>query len=162
MLSLGRTLYLWRRERGLSQEALARLAGVSRPNLCVIEREGRDITLATLKRIARALQIRPGLLADGIPPRETSRKRWTRENLDRMARWLAGESFPLSGKERKFALLARSLMKRKLGLTGRYGRRLPRTAREERKDWLMAKAEFGISELENLLSRVQKISGLQS
>jgi len=49
-----------RKEKGLSQEKLARLANVSNNTIINIERgENNNPTTATLKKIARALGIEP-------------------------------------------------------------------------------------------------------
>jgi hypothetical protein len=41
---------------------------MSRPNLSAVERGDREVTLRTLRSLALALDIRPGLLADGVTP----------------------------------------------------------------------------------------------
>ncbi|MBI3318268.1 MAG: helix-turn-helix domain-containing protein [Candidatus Omnitrophica bacterium] len=68
MLPFSQTLWLWRVDRGLTQEALARRAGISRPNLSAIETGKREVSLRTLRALAAALEIPPGLLADGTGP----------------------------------------------------------------------------------------------
>lgn len=67
-LPFGQTILLWRLERGLTQEALARRAGLARPNLSAVERGRREVTLSTLRALAAALDVQPGLLVDGIAP----------------------------------------------------------------------------------------------
>ena len=68
MLPFGETVLAWRLARGMTQAALARAAGVPRPNLSAIERGDREITLKTLRALALALDVRPGILADGVAP----------------------------------------------------------------------------------------------
>ncbi len=68
MLPFGETVLVWRLTRGMSQEALARAASMSRPNLSAVERGDREVTLRTLRQLALALDVRPGILADGQPP----------------------------------------------------------------------------------------------
>lgn len=55
-----------REARGLSQEDLARMAGLHRTAISLIERSERDPRLATIVRVARALGIPPAELLDGI------------------------------------------------------------------------------------------------
>jgi len=165
MHPLGETIYLWRRERGLTQDELSRGAGISRPNLSRLEQGARDVTVGTLRRLAEALRVRPGWLVDGVPPEAPTRRRLSRESLDRIARWLTGgtrggKRASLSREEREIARMLQSLMKRKLGLTKDYGRSLPRTAREERENLVKAKIKLSRGEMQNLLSRVNKISSL--
>ena len=64
----GQTLFLWRLDRHLSQAALAQRAGIPRPNLSLMERGKREVTLGTLRALAVALDVRPGILADGVLP----------------------------------------------------------------------------------------------
>lgn len=86
MTPFGETLRLWRLERGWTQEALARRAGISRPNLSAIERGRREVNLRTLRALAAALEVRPGLLADGTAPSALPPLRSLgREALERVA-----------------------------------------------------------------------------
>ena len=52
----------------MTQVELARAARISRPNLSAIERGEREVTLKTLRALALALDVRPGVLADGQLP----------------------------------------------------------------------------------------------
>jgi transcriptional regulator with XRE-family HTH domain len=57
----------WARERaGLSQEALANEASVDRAAVSVFERGRRNPNLRTILRLARALELPPGVLVRGI------------------------------------------------------------------------------------------------
>jgi transcriptional regulator with XRE-family HTH domain len=57
----------WARERaGISQEALANNARVDRAAISVFERGKRNPNLRTLLRLARALEIPPGVLLRGV------------------------------------------------------------------------------------------------
>lgn len=57
----------WARERaGLSQEALANEAGVDRAAVSVFERGRRNPNLRTILRLARALELPPGVLLRGL------------------------------------------------------------------------------------------------
>ncbi|HEY2768812.1 MAG TPA: helix-turn-helix transcriptional regulator [Solirubrobacteraceae bacterium] len=57
----------WARERaGLSQEALANEAGVDRAAVSVFERGRRNPNLRTILRLARALELSPGVLLRGL------------------------------------------------------------------------------------------------
>jgi transcriptional regulator with XRE-family HTH domain len=57
----------WARQRaGLSQEALANEAAVDRAAVSVFERGRRNPNLRTILRLARALQLPPGVLLRGI------------------------------------------------------------------------------------------------
>lgn len=88
MLPFGQTLFLWRRDRGLTQAELARRAGIPRPNLSAIEQGRHEVSLQTIRRLAAALQVRPGVLVDGVPPGAPEGKRLpelSRGTVERLA-----------------------------------------------------------------------------
>ena len=64
--SLGTKIREFRKARGISQEALADLAGVHRTYLGGIERGERNVSLDNIVRIARALKVMPKELLSGI------------------------------------------------------------------------------------------------
>ena len=84
MVPFGEAVLLWRLQRGLTQEELARRAGVPRPNLSAIERGQREVSLKTLRALAVALGVRPGVLVDGIVPQEEAGG-LSREAMERIA-----------------------------------------------------------------------------
>jgi transcriptional regulator with XRE-family HTH domain len=55
-----------RLRRGLSQEALGYACGLHPTEISLLERAGRDPRLSTIVRLARALQLKPATLLDGI------------------------------------------------------------------------------------------------
>jgi transcriptional regulator with XRE-family HTH domain len=55
-----------RRERGLSQDALARACKLHRTEISLLERGEREPRLSTVVRLARALRHPPAALLDGI------------------------------------------------------------------------------------------------
>jgi transcriptional regulator with XRE-family HTH domain len=62
LVEFGRTVRRARRERDMSQEALARAAGLATKHVSEIERANRDVRLTTLLQIADGLGLRPGEL----------------------------------------------------------------------------------------------------
>ncbi|MBC8132615.1 MAG: helix-turn-helix transcriptional regulator [Deltaproteobacteria bacterium] len=84
MLPFAETVLAWRLARGMTQADLARASGVARPNLSAIERGDREVTLKTLRALAAALNVRPGVLADGCAP-NTGAPALTRASLERIA-----------------------------------------------------------------------------
>jgi transcriptional regulator with XRE-family HTH domain len=84
MAPFGETVLAWRVTRGLTQAELARRARVPRPNLSAIERGDREVTVRTLRSLALALDIRPGILVDGIMPGANAPP-LTRAALERIA-----------------------------------------------------------------------------
>ena len=158
---MGRALYLWRREKGLTQNQLSNLSGVSRPNLSAIEHGGRDLTVKTLRRLAGSLGISPGILVDGSAPQAAfSNKGLRRQSLDRIARALVGQAIKLNNDEDRIVHIVKPLIKRRLGLTSQYKRSLPRTARQEELAFVKAKAYLRTDELRSILNRVEKISSV--
>jgi transcriptional regulator with XRE-family HTH domain len=59
LLLLGRAVRAARKERGLSQEALADAAGVDRSHMGKIERGERNVTLLNVAKIAAAMNLKP-------------------------------------------------------------------------------------------------------
>lgn len=57
LLSGGNPVKVWREHRGLTQEALAAQAGISKAYLCQIETGKRDGSIKTLRIIAAALRV---------------------------------------------------------------------------------------------------------
>ena len=89
----GETVLAWRLERGLTQAQLARAAGMPRSNLSAVERGEREVTLKTLRALALALDLRPGVLADGLAPGSDAPP-LTRTGLERVASAAAGGTAP--------------------------------------------------------------------
>jgi transcriptional regulator with XRE-family HTH domain len=52
--------------KGLSQEALAELAGLHRTYVGSAERGLRNVSLHNILRLAKALEVTPGQLLDGL------------------------------------------------------------------------------------------------
>ncbi|MCE9624175.1 MAG: helix-turn-helix transcriptional regulator, partial [Deltaproteobacteria bacterium] len=84
-MNFGPRLKAWRLSKNLTQESLARKAGIPRPNLADIEAGRRDCTLKTLGRLAYALEMKPGELLDHSPHDETL---LDRHQIDEIARSL--------------------------------------------------------------------------
>lgn len=57
--TVGRNLRVYREERGLSQEAFARVLGVHRTYMGGVERGERNLTLKSVERIAERLDLEP-------------------------------------------------------------------------------------------------------
>jgi len=62
LVAFGRTVRKARRDRDLSQEALADEAGLSAKHIGEIERANKDPRLSTVLKIAKALELRSGEL----------------------------------------------------------------------------------------------------
>lgn len=109
MLSIGKTIYLWRTDRGFTQEQLARAAGIPRPNLSNLERGKQELSLKNLRRLASVLQITPGTLADGVSPLAAKGPlTFSRQELDRIAD-AAFEDKKLRGRQAKVVELLKIL-----------------------------------------------------
>jgi transcriptional regulator with XRE-family HTH domain len=152
MLPISRAVYLWRIKQGLSQQELAARAGLPRPNLSYIEQGARDVTLSTLRRLAEALGIRPGVLAEGIPPESYQSQVWSRENLDRLAHYFVGQKVRLNAREQKAAKLLQPL----------FNKAARRGARRADQSFLIAKCLFDPAAFKNLVTRVEKLKSVVS
>jgi transcriptional regulator with XRE-family HTH domain len=161
MLPLSRAIYFWRRARSFTQAKLARRTGISRPNLSAIERGSRDITVGTLRQFAQALQVRPGILVDGIPPGERASKRLTRGSMERIAEFViksgsASERPQLPPREREIAGLLVPLVSRKLRLQGFGVGRISRNRNFGVKEFELLKSKVSAAEFGSLLNRIDK------
>jgi len=155
MLTLGQSILLWRSHRGLSQQQLAEKARLSRPNLSAIESGKRDVTLGTLRILAAALEVRPGVLADGEAPGERTQRPLTRDLMERLAKAVAHERRHEGGDEQlvsDLALITRDRRDTRSGAPSsrRSGVRAANTA------WLRLKARCTPAELESLIRRVDE------
>jgi transcriptional regulator with XRE-family HTH domain len=55
--SFGASVKFWRNQLGISQEALAERSDMHRTYICDVERGSRNVSLETIERLARALEI---------------------------------------------------------------------------------------------------------
>ena len=142
----------WRLERGLTQALLAQKASVPQPNLCNLEMGKADPSLATLRRLAEALNLSVGRLVDEAPPVVDL----GRHGLDALVR----ASLGIASKERAPEALVRQLRSvfvnrnRVLGGT-RGGVGIEDKARTERR----LRAELGRSQWQEVVRRSEKLAG---
>jgi len=115
----------WRLARGMTQAHLAHAARIPRPNLSAIERGDREVTLKTLRALALALDLRPGVLADGIPP-VAANTPLSRARLERIARAAARGDQAADPREAALAGHLRQALSARIGAgaKGRPGRTL--------------------------------------
>jgi len=156
VLPFGQAVLLWRLHRGLTQDALARRAAISRPNLCAIERGRREVSLSTLRALALALQVRPGVLADGEPPVGASDAPPTlsRQRIERIADAVAGIRPTPEPTDRATVQALRAVLgHRTRALRRQWGR--PRTTRRaDLEAWTWLKSLYGRPAIQMLADRV--------
>ncbi len=156
MKPIGQTIFLWRSKRGFTQAQLALSSGVSRPNISAIEQGSRDLTVQTLRRIASALELNPGMLVDGISPEASIEKfKSDRYVLDRIARLATGEKLSASSEEKKIAADLASIMHSKLGHSKSAS--ALRGVRADEKVMHKLKTVLGPQIVKHLIQRVEKI-----
>lgn len=154
MVPFGQALWLWRRHRGLTQGALARRARLTRPNLSAIERGRREVSLRTLRALAWALEVRPGLLADGIPPAGQEPRRLSRQVLERIADAVAFERPLTQPEEQATAEGLRTLLGHRTR-AARHQRGRPRVGRREMlAAWGRLKSLYGQAAIQTIADRV--------
>ncbi len=122
MAPFGETVLAWRLARGLRQADLASMAKVSRPNLSAIERGDREVTLRTLRALALALEVRPGVLADGETPGAAAPP-LGRASMERIAIAAVRGQGALDERERRLAAELRGATTSKRQATSKRGRR---------------------------------------
>lgn len=152
MVPFGQAVLLWRLERGLTQEELARRAGLPRPNLSAIEGGRREVSLKTVRALAVALDVRPGVLADGIGPQEEEKAELSREAMERIAdAVIQNKSLP-EPKEQALAERLRHLVGSRLRAAG-MTRRAARLGRVSDRAWLLLSG-LPQAVIESLVARI--------
>ena len=154
MLPIGRTVYLWRSERRLTQEQLARTSGISRPNLSDLERGKRELSLKSLRGLASALGVTPGTLVDGILPLSLQGTlKFSRQELDRIADAVFGDK-KVGGQEARVAdllrILSRSRISAALKTSGK-----PIGKRRVNAAWAQFKSALSKETAQALLQRIE-------
>src|SRR5271168_4531815 len=78
----GTSVRTWRHRLGISQEELAGRAGLHRTYICDVERGARNVSLESIEKLARALEISTATLFTLLPsPGQAARPRVTEEGL---------------------------------------------------------------------------------
>ncbi len=149
MLPIGKTVYLWRTQRRLTQDQLSRAAGISRPNLSDLERGKRELSLKTLRLLAAALKVAPGTLVDGVPPLASEGPlEFSRRELDRIADAAFGDK-KLSGRQAEVVDLLKILASNQISKKSHSGKRRVNAA------WLQFKSALPREIVQALIQRIQ-------
>lgn len=149
MLSIGKTVYLWRSERGLTQDQLARATGIPRPNLSNLERGKQELSLKSLRRLAVILRVTPGTLADGIPPLALEGPlAFSRQELDRIAD-AAFEDKKLRGRQAEVVGLLKILASNRISKKLHSGKKRVSAA------WLQFKSALSRETANALIQRIE-------
>jgi transcriptional regulator with XRE-family HTH domain len=159
MIPFGHCLTLWRKKRGLSQAALAEKAGVPQPNLSDMERGEKEISLRTLRALALALEITPGVLADGLGPETEKALVLTRDRLERIAQAVAQGKLPTDPQEKQLAGGIAWLMKGRLRAAGQTQKRSSQKSSKTEAAWLTLSASYRPEEIQSLVERVSEKAG---
>ena len=156
MLPFDHAVVLWRLHQGLTQDALARRAGITRPNLSAIERGRREVSLKTLRALAAGLGVRPGLLVDGVAPTQAQggRPLLSRETIERIADAVAFDRPVAVPNEQVAAEALRTLLEHRTRAL-RHQRGRPRTGRRGALTaWLRLNGLYGRPAIQTLADRV--------
>lgn len=156
MLPFSQTVLLWRLERGLTQAELAQRARMARPNLSAIERGKREVSLGTLRALAVSLNVRPGVLADGLPPRASSKvpRRLSRESLERIADAVVYRTSVRDRDERVLAKLAGQIVKHRTAASRRRWARPHRGKRRAEMAWVRLESVYPPAVVRSLMQRI--------
>ncbi|MGH7772163.1 MAG: helix-turn-helix domain-containing protein [Candidatus Binatia bacterium] len=149
---------MWRLKRLLTQEELARRAGVPRPNLSAIERGQREVSLKTVRALAVALDVRPGVLVDGIVPQEEEEGRLSRQAMERIADAVIRKTPLADAKEQALADQLKYLVRSRLRAAGRVTKRAVRLGRVSDRAWLTV-SRYPEPAIESLVARILERRG---
>lgn len=154
MLTFGDNILLWRLRRSLSQERLAALAKIPRPNLSDIEKGKRDVTLSTIRSLAQALEVSPGTLVNGEPPTpEQWKENLTRESMERIASAVARGTYPKDSAERHISILVKEVLHCSLQYVQTRKKHLPLPGRKSNRAWLLLRAIYSAETINSLCMR---------
>lgn len=154
MITFGENILLWRLHKSLSQEQLAALSSLPRPNLSDIEKGKRDVTLSTIRSLANALRISPGTLVNGEPPEYKNRKGdFSRESMERIASSVAQRRPPESHTERQIYHLLEEILSCSLQCARTRQRHLLLPTRRGNRAWLLLRAQYSAETVNSLIMR---------
>ncbi|MDP1854337.1 MAG: helix-turn-helix domain-containing protein [Candidatus Omnitrophota bacterium] len=157
MITFGENIYLWRAFRGLTQEELAKKAGIPRPNLSAIERGKREITLTTLRSLAAALDVSPGSLVNGTAPLYFNKAMFSRKSLENIAQISLGKSAKFStAREKSISAMLSTIITNKVNAEEKKYTNTLKDRQSYITNWLILKSAVGRETLNNLLSRLDK------
>lgn len=158
MVTLAENIYLWRTYRGLTQERLAKKAGIPRPNLAAIERGKREPSLSTLRALAACLGVDAGKLIEGIAPINFHNSALSRESQEAIARASVGKpALRLTTQQKIISSLLSAVIKNKINANQSKFTRSPlKNRRVYIKDWLLLKSALSPQLLHKLLGQTDK------
>lgn len=153
MITFGQKIRLKRREAGLTQKELSSLCGIAQPNLSNIEKDACDVTVASLKRMAHALKVRPSELIDDAPA-QPNRTVFSRDKIERIAEAVVGGwSKGLTEEEAKLVRLFKQLLPRStsayVSLNGLHDA------------WLQLREVLNKKEIDSIYKRIQDAQARQ-
>lgn len=143
MIPIGCQVYLRRVEQNLTQEELARKAGIPQPNLSNIEKGKQDITISTLRKIAVAFNVDPGEFFGDLNAPKSS---LSRAQIERLARKVADETQSLKDKKNEVITLYKNILPHK----GRV------RMKELRRSWLELRKRFNSQEINSVYERAEE------
>ncbi len=163
----GQNVLLWRKSRGLTQAELARRVRLPQPNLSNIERGAQEVSLRTLRSLAAALEVRPGLLVDGVAPSAADQAPapLTRQTLERIADAAAFNRRVADPKEQAAVRALQMLLRNRTSAARRQWSRPHRDRRAVTAAWGHLRGLYGRSAIQVLADRVlerQRVHASQS
>jgi len=154
MITFGENILLWRLYKSLSQEQLAALSGLPRPNISDIENGKRDVTLSTIRLLASALGVSPGRLVNGEPPKPRNRRgSFSRESMERIARSVAEGKPPRNPTERQIYSLLKEVLHCSLQCAGTRRKHLPMPTRRGDRAWFLLRVLYSAEIINSFIMR---------
>lgn len=146
MLEIGQNIYSARLRRAMTQSALAEATGIPQPNLSKVERGQKDLTVSTLMRIARALDLKPGELLEADRSEARPPISLSRPVIEKLARAVVEKGVRLDASQAELVRLLRLLVPRP--------GRAP-SIKKTQAAWLKLKDLLGRTEIRAVLERVR-------
>ncbi len=154
MITFGDNILLWRLYKSLSQEQLATLSGLPRPNLSNIEKGKQDVTLTTIRSLANALKVSPGTLVNCEPPQHKNwKKDLSREVMEQIAISVAKGKPPKDDRKRHLYNLLKRVISCSLQSALTRQKPLPQPTRKDAQAWLLLRALYSPETINSLIVR---------
>lgn len=154
-MPIGENIYLWRNFKCLTQEELAKKAGLPRPNLSAIESGAITPSLDTIRAISYALGIAPEVLIANRAPVCFEKSIFTRRFLEGIIKAYSGKADrDITPIQKKIADILLNVTRNRMNARKRRYKKLTSTRTAYIYNWLLLRSSVDKHILNGLLERI--------